>query len=53
MLLFSSKKIIAQANLRQRRMGRRRLASIIYVGQASRCTLSGLTYDDPPLAVVS
>jgi hypothetical protein len=47
-ILFSVKKIKAQANLRWLRMGRRKLASIIYVGQANRCRLSWLTYESRP-----
>jgi hypothetical protein len=47
-ILFSAKKNNAQANLRRLRMGRRKLASVIYVGRASRRRLSWLTYGSPP-----
>jgi hypothetical protein len=47
-ILFSAKKNNkARANLRWRRIGHRRLASVIYVGRASHCRLSWLTYDGP------
>jgi hypothetical protein len=46
-ILFSAKKIIAQANLRWLRMGCRRLVSVIYVGWADHRRLSGLTYNAP------
>jgi hypothetical protein len=39
-ILFSIKKIEAQANQRRLRMGRHRLASVIYVGRASHCKLA-------------
>jgi hypothetical protein len=42
-ILFSAKKIKAQANLRRLRMDRRRLASVIYVDRVNHCRLSGLT----------
>jgi hypothetical protein len=47
-ILFSVKKIKAQANLQWSRIGHYRLASVIYVGRASRRRLSRLTYDGPP-----
>jgi hypothetical protein len=48
LVILFLKKIKAQANLRQLRMDRRRLASLIYVGWVSRRRLSGLTYDGSP-----
>jgi hypothetical protein len=45
-ILFSAKKK-AQANLRRLRMGRRRIAFVIYVSWVSRRRLSRLTYDGP------
>jgi hypothetical protein len=47
-VLLSTKKFKAQANLRRLKMGHRRLASVIYVDWASRHRLSWLTYDGPP-----
>jgi hypothetical protein len=50
-ILFSTKKIKAQANLRWLKMGHCRLASIIYIDRASHRKLADrggvLTYDAP------
>jgi hypothetical protein len=47
-ILLSAKKFKAQTNLRWLKMGHCRLASVIYVGWASRRRLLWLTYDGPP-----
>jgi hypothetical protein len=47
-ILFSVKKFKAQTNQRRSRIGRRRLAYVIYIGRANRRRLSWLTYNGPP-----